>query len=186
MKRFIWGMLLVAVFVNRAGAWDGIRPTPEEVAAYRYLEVLRQLAGEPSVIGDIRTQEINGHGEAPVPSRPAKPAERVVPSDDQGSALEKASCKTMKDYLRRTFPLVDCYTLDNAGRVVAEIYGSTPMNHEQEPHFVRSFNGGTGRIYVEHPGPGSMVENRTVDISMPVLDGAKTIGVLVATLLLDK
>jgi hypothetical protein len=90
----------------------------------------------------------------------------------------------MKDAFAKEMTLVDCFTLDAQGRVVGAIYKPHDFIQGQTPWFVNCFNHGQGRVYVGKPLPSGQVS--TIEISMPVTDGARTVGVLVATVLQEK
>ncbi len=97
---------------------------------------------------------------------------------------EKPSCKTMKDYFSKDISIVDCYTLDAQGRVVGSLYQPHDFLQDQEPYFVYCINRGDGKIYMNPFGLSA--SDGTVEISLPVVKGSKTVGVLVATVLPEK
>jgi hypothetical protein len=58
--------------------------------------------------------------------------------------------------------------------------------HSKEPYFIHCYNHGQGTLFLDKPEKVSETTGAVVKIALPVRDGEKTVGVLVATVLLEQ
>lgn len=80
------------------------------------------------------------------------------------------------------FLYTEAFLCDNQGAVVGEYPKTSDYWQGDEDKFIQSYNNGKGRDYI---GPLKFDESTqaySVQVSVPVLDGGKTIGVLVVGL----
>ena len=144
---------------------------------------LRLLTVERNVVGDV--EKSNGE------KIDAKEAAQLWAGGDEESDfaksyLQKTSCKVMHDCLSKTFELMDCFTLDSKGKIVAMLFPTPNFIHDREPCFTCCYNNGQGQLFVEEPEPIRHSKAHLVKVSLPIQEGEKTIGVLVATVLLAR
>ncbi len=176
----IAGMLLMGGNMAKAeGPFDqGI------LVSQQTLDLIGQLAKEKEVVADIEDQNRHLKDEGKVRQIQDQWRQSTTASELIRRYREKLSCQVMRDYFSKEISLVDCFTLDAQGRVVGTLYKTRDFLQDEDPGFVNCFNQGDGRVYVDEPVPLSSGE--TVEVSFPVMDGPKTVGVLVATVLSEK
>ena len=180
MKRFVrlgLGILMGLPTAAQAGSGVG------HWVSRDCFQVLKALASEKQVVTDIEqanSQKMNEEALQEKWVRSTAKAAIVRPF------LEKPSCHTMRDYFFSNMALMDCYTLDVKGRLVGALYKTPNFIQDQEPHFVECLNQGEGKWFIEPPTLDPEEKEKVVEISLPVLDGNRTVGVLVATVLLEQ
>ncbi len=160
-----------------AAAGEGAAISPETIG------LVLELAKEGAVIEDIEAQNQKGMDAG----KAQEIQSQWLKSRDDSELVmiyrDKPSCRTMKDYFSKDVSIVDCYTLDAQGRVVGSLYQPHDFLQDQEPLFVYGLRQGDGKIYVNPLEPRLPASGGTVEISLPVVKGSKTVGVLVATVL---
>jgi hypothetical protein len=164
---------------------EGISPN-DRLVSKQTVDLIRKLAQEETVIDDIESQ--NG---AKVDAGRDEELQQMwvrstAVSEFVKTYQDKKSCQTMRQYFSKTFALMDCFTLDSRGRGVGALYKPSNFLQDGDPHFVHCYNGGKGRIFVNEPELDAAHEAETVEISLPVQKGSRTVGVLVTTVLLEK
>jgi hypothetical protein len=180
-----WLLVLAAsAFIHPGGARGGEGKRPDASLSPRTLELVQRLAAEKDLVQDIEIQNQGLTDEG----RVEELRERWTQSTDRSGFItayrEKASSRTLIDYFAKDVSLVDCYALDAQGRVVSMIYKPQDFLQDQQPQFTECFNGGEGRLWIETPGVVPGVAG-ALEIAVPIRDGARTVGVLVATVLPD-
>lgn len=76
----------------------------------------------------------------------------------------------------------EAFLCDNKGAVVGEYPKTTDYWQGDEDKFIRSYNNGNGRDYIGALEFDESTQTYSVQVSVPVLDDGKTIGVLVVGL----
>ena len=77
---------------------------------------------------------------------------------------------------------VEAFLCDEKGAVVAEYPETTDYWQGDEEKFLKSYNSGKGQIYVGPLSFDDSTKTNSVQISIPVFDKKKTIGVLIVGL----
>jgi hypothetical protein len=186
MKRILVLLILgLGLLVKSGVRAEGVSPN-RHLVSKETVDLIQKLAQEETVINDIESQNLTKTDVGRDEELQQKWMRSTAVSEFVKAYQDKKSCQTMRQYFSRAFTLMDCFTLDNRGRVVGALYKPHDFLHDGEPDFVRCYNGGQGRIYVNQPELDAAHEAETVEISCPVQKGPRTVGVLVATVLLEK
>lgn len=93
-------------------------------------------------------------------------------TNEIGKVLAKKIIRNKKLY-------VEAFLCDAQGVIVGEYPKTSDYWQGDEDKFINSFNGGKGRLYVGNLEYDESTKTYAVQVSIPVLDGDKTIGVLV-------
>jgi|SRR5581483_7212180 len=157
-----------------------------QVVSKETIDLVLQLAKEKTIVADIETQNQGLVDDGKVQELRKQWAVSSSASDLVKTFQAKASSLTMRDYFSKAFSLIDCYSLDAQGRIVGTIYKPRDFLQDAEPLFVNCINQGQGKIFVDQFLNGPLGAEEPVEIAMPVTDGTKTVGVLVATVLAEK
>lgn len=184
MKKFVLTLTIILSLVSRErAAAEGPVPGQMYISQPTYV-LIRDLAKDKTVVADVEDQNLrlqNGLEALEIQAQWAN-------SDDYSDLVkvhrEKPSCLAMRKAFSKEITLVDCFTLDAQGRVVGSLYKPQDFLQDRNPHFINCYSHGTGEVYFNKPKPLGKVQ--TVEISVPVMDGTRTVGVLVATVLPEK
>lgn len=149
-----------------------------------YLPLIKQMAGEEALIQDVSDRN----------NTPLKPGEaqkiqkawvEIGLSDLERPYLYSPSSETIRGYESRIPGMVKCFILDQQGNVVGTAPKSKDFIHGQMDKFLKCYNHGQGQVYVNPPQLDISTKIYAVQVSVPILDQGRTIGVLVATLSLE-
>lgn len=185
MKRTLTPLLSLLLAAGLAApAWAGGESARVKAAVKKYLPVIRQLAAEKTVVADIEEQE----SQKMTPEQAQKIQADWVQigiADSVQPYLSKPSCATIKGYQDRLPTAVKFFTLDDQGNVVASLPKSHDFIHATEDKYIQCYNGGRGKVVVGKASIDVSTKIYSFQVSVPVLDGGRTVGVLVATLSLE-
>lgn len=94
------------------------------------------------------------------------------------------------DYLRQVVALVpylsEIFVMDNQGALVCETDKTGDYMQGDEAKWQKSFNNGTGAIFVDKPEYDKGFGTDVLQISVPVMDGMKAIGAITFGVFADK
>jgi len=90
--------------------------------------------------------------------------------------------KILTKSVNRNKVYVEAFLCDDQGAVVGEYPKTTDYWQGDEDKFKKSFNNGKGRIFVGKLEYDESTKTHAVQVSVPVLDNYKTIGVLIVGL----
>jgi hypothetical protein len=163
MKSFIC-CLAVIIAAGPVLAWEGV-PSGGHTLSKDCFMALQQLTAEKTVVQDVEKSDLG--------------------TIDAGLASsDRPSTKTLKDYCSKTFEMMDCFTLDAKGQLVASLHQTRETVQSKETYFVQCYNNGQGALFLDRPEAVKGTTGDVMKIALPVKDGDKTIGVLVATVIL--
>lgn len=153
-------------------------------AVREYLPLLTRLAAEKNLVRDVQARD-----NAPLSAEQARKIQaewiQIGIEDVKKPYLYGDASQAIRLYEPRIPTLVKCFVLDDQGNVVGAVPECTDFIHGQMDKFLKCYNNGRGRVYVNPPGLDVTTKIYSVQVSVPVFDGTKTIGVLVATLSLE-
>ncbi len=180
-KLVLWG-LAGFMAVGAAGASGDSKKSDKMVK--RCLPVIQQLAAEKTVVSD--TVDQNAHPlNADAAQKLQEDWEEIGIADSVKPYLNKPSCATIKAYKDKLPTAVKFFTLDAQGNVVATVPKSKDFIHATEEKFVKCYNGGNGKVFVDKAKLDVSTKIYSVQVAAPIQDGGKTVGVLVVTLSLE-
>jgi len=182
-KAFLPVFLILSLMGTGWAVAEGL-PASSLSVSKRTFDLIRQLAQKKEVVSDIEEQNHDLTDDAKAQEIQGQWLLCTELSQLVNAYRDKPSCREMRDCFSKEISLVDCFTLDAQGRVVGTLYKTHDFLQDQDPWFVHCFNHGKGRVYVNQALP--MLPGSPVEISMPVTDGSKTVGVLVATVLSER
>jgi hypothetical protein len=74
----------------------------------------------------------------------------------------------------------ESFVMDNQGALVCATEKTSDYWQGDEPKWSRAFNGGNGTTFIDRPRFDNSAHTYLAQISVPVIDGGKTIGVVMA------
>lgn len=153
-------------------------------AAKTNLPWILKLAADPAVQTDVKAQNAKNLSADQAKSIQADWV-KIGISETVKPFLNKPSVAAMKKAMSQNPILIKCFVLDNQGYIVSTTPKSKDFIHGTEEKFVKSFNGGSGKTWV---GPAMLdvsTKIYSVQVAVPVSEGDKTLGILIATLSLE-
>jgi hypothetical protein len=80
----------------------------------------------------------------------------------------------------------EAFVTDQRGAIVCAAEVTSDYWQGDEPKFTNAFKGGRGAVFIDRPRYDESVKGNVAHISVPVMDGANAIGVLVVGVRADK
>lgn len=176
-------VLVLSLMGKQRAAAEGL-PSHSPWISKQTFDLIQQLAEKKEVVDDIEKQNQGLTDDAKVQEIQGQWLRSTELSELVQAYREKPSCREMRNCFSKEISLVDCFTLDAEGRVVGTLYKTHDFLQDEDPWFAHCFNHGKGRVYMNEALP--ILPGSPVEISMPVMDGGRTVGVLVATVLPER
>ncbi|GEM_PF-2724023 len=184
MKKAVLALgLILPMIANGRMQAEGL-PRHGRFISQQTFDLIQHLSQKKEVVEDIEEQNHRLTDDAAVEEIQDQWLRSTEISGLVQAYREKPSCREMRDCFSKEISLVDCFTLDAQGRVVGTLYKTHDFRQDEDPWFVHCYNHGKGKVYMNEALP--MLPGSPVEISMPVMDGDRTVGVLVATILPEK
>ncbi|HVM32941.1 MAG TPA: PDC sensor domain-containing protein [bacterium] len=175
---------ILAFVLCLAGNCLGAGSSRDPKVAEAYLPVLRQLAAEEGLVREVQARDAH-----PISDSQAQKIQKtwadIGISDLERPYLFNGASEAIRAYESRVPPMFKCFVLDQQGNVVGTAPECKDFMHGRMPKFLKCYNGGQGRVYLNPPGLDISTQIYSVQASVPVVLKNRTLGVLVATLSLE-
>lgn len=169
------------IFGGIAGAAAQQKPDREKVLARLQgkLRTVRHMSFHPVIVRAVRTQN-NEHLSLDV----IKQRDEQWRSAQEENALQRSisqsqASQVLKTFVDRNPDFNEAFATDDQGANVAMYPTTSDYWQGDEDKWIKSFNNGDGKMFI---GPVELDESTNtvaVQVSVPILDQGKTIGVLV-------
>jgi hypothetical protein len=160
-------------------------PAPEKVVALAKTTVAR-LGTAPEVVKAVKAQNAKGTPLADVQAFDKKWMSTPGVADFM-KALMESECGAFLKKVQAGSPYYsEIFVTDKLGANVAMTGKTSDYWQGDEPKFTESFKGGKGEVFVSDVAFDKSTQSYVVHVSVPVKDGATTIGVLVAAVSVEK
>ena len=150
-----------------------------EAALALKIRAVRHMALNPTLVRAVRRQNAEGISPSEITARD----ERWKSSDEvtqfKWTLQQTRAGRFLRDRVNADAAYNEAFLTDNQGANVAAFPPTSDYFQGDEEKWSESFNDGSGRVFI---GPVELDEStgvRAVQISAPVLDQGRTIGVLV-------
>lgn len=180
----VWLLLGLSLAAN---AFAQSNLTDEQLAALLHAKsrTVQHIALNPVVVGAVRRQNLEDLDADLVAKRDEAWRASDELDDFKRSLQENAAGRLLRGYVSGNDGLSEAFIADAQGANVAVYPATSDYYQGDEEKWTKAFNGGDGRIY---RGPIEKDESTgviAVQLSAPVLDKGRTIGVLVVGVTLD-
>ncbi len=145
---------------------------------------IKQLATDPILLADVKSQNDLNLSTSQAQKLQTE-WQKIGISESVKPYLNKPSAAAMRKTMAQKPILIKCFLLDRQGNIVATAPKSRDFIHGTEDKFLKCYNGGDGKVWI---GPAMLdvsTKIYSIQVAVPVQDGGKAIGVLVATLSLE-
>jgi hypothetical protein len=99
--------------------------------------------------------------------------------------LENPCADFLRKAQRQLPAMADAFVMDDQGALVAATLRTSDYWQGDEAKWQRSFAGGAGNEFIDHPDFDESLQSYAVQVSLPVMDGGKAIGAVTFSLSLD-
>ncbi len=185
--RFFWLALLAIFALPAAAQQKGLEIPPEDLEQILKVKIraVERLAANKVVIDAVKEQnskrmsldQIKRLDKEWMSTKEVTPFKRSLQENSAGEYLRK--------HVTRNPTYGEAFLTDNQGANVAAFPATTDYWQGDEDKWTNSFNGGHGKVWVGPVKFDDSSKTHQAQISAPVFDGDKTIGVLVVGVKLD-
>jgi hypothetical protein len=173
-------LLLVAVAA-------GPKLDPEtRTAVEARIEVLRTWASDPIVVQAVRTANAHPRSKEEIDALDRAWEESTSVTSFMRTLIEHPAAQRLKELRTSSPELQEAFLTDALGANVAITNKTSDFFQGDEPQYLDAFNGGKGGMHVGELSLDESIHSYSVHIGVPVLDGGKAIGVLLAAVNVEK
>ena len=185
MKRAILFLTVLMVFTAFSGVLYAGEKAPQEVIDLANKK-LAKLGQDPVIIKAVKNENARGKTLNQIKNMDKKWKETpgIV---DYMEKLMTNECGKYLQALQNSAPYYsEIFVMDNQGANVAMSDKTSDYWQGDEAKFQKSFNGGTGSIFVDEVEFDESTQSYLVQVSVPVKDGRKVIGAITFGIDIDK
>jgi hypothetical protein len=149
-----------------------------------HAEQVRTLAGDKLLIDAIRKQNAKK-----VPLAEIQRLDKSWTDGKEEQLVHSATTGTCADHLRQIAAASgygEMMVMDDQGALVCASARTSDYWQGDEEKWTRAFNGGKGATFVDRPRLDESSQTNLAQISVPVLDGGRAIGVITVGIPLHK
>ncbi len=172
-------MIVLATLAPAVGAQQDIGESELEDLLRVKIRTVRHMALNPLLIRAVRQQNASGLTPDEIARRDKawRATKGVTPF--KLSLQTSAAGRFLKAQIQRSTSFNEAFLTDNQGANVAAFPATSDYWQGDEDKWSNSFNGGGGQIFVGALELDESTNTVAAQVSAPVLDRGKTIGVLV-------
>ncbi len=146
----------------------------------KYLIILKKYAENPTIVNAVEVQNAKN-----VPLREIKAIDREWTAGGKKELAVRLQKNSVGLFLHEKIKenkesLAELFLCDRKGAIVGEYPKTTDYWQGDEKKFIECYNGGNGKVFVGPLVYDESTKSFSVQISVPVRDGGKTIGALIA------
>lgn len=185
--RFVWLALLAVFAVPAAAQQKGLEIPPEDLEQILKVKIraVQRLAANKVIIDAVKQQNAK-----------RMPLDEIKKLDKEwGSTKELTSFKRslqenpagqyLRKHVTRNPTYGEAFLTDNQGANVAAFPATSDYWQGDEEKWAASYSKGQGKVYIGPVEYDDSSKTHQAQVSVPVFDGDKTIGVLVVGVKLD-
>lgn len=182
MRRVFTLMLAGAlIFGGIAGAGAQQAPDRQKVLErlQSKLRTVRHMAFHPVIVRAVRTQNNEHLTLDVIQQRDEQWRSTKEENALQRSISQSRASRVLKTFVERNPDFNEGFATDNQGANVAMFPTTSDYWQGDEDKWIKSFNGGEGKLYIGEVELDESTNTVAVQVSVPILDQGNTIGVLV-------
>lgn len=164
----------VLFFTTVSGASE---PAPQKIVDLANSQ-LADLGSAPEIVSAVNAQNEKGMGLAEIKAMDEKwkATPGVEPFMED---LMTSNCGKFLREIQKSKPFyAEIFVMDNQGANVAMTDKTSDYWQGDEAKFIKSFNGGAGKIFVDEVEFDESAQAYLVQVSVPVMDQGRTIGAI--------
>ncbi len=176
MKKTMVSCLIIILFFTVGTVFAG-KKAPQKVVDLANSS-LTKFGENPVIISAVKTENAKGKTLAQIKKRDKQWVSTPGVSDNM-KALIGSACGMYLQKVQDSAPyFAEIFIMDNQGANVAMTDKTSDYWQGDEPKFTKAYNNGSGTIYISDVNFDDSTQTYLVHVSVPVMDGEKTIGVI--------
>ena len=177
----VWSALLLLAMV--ASGWAEEAPQKIKDLAQNQLTAYGK---EPVIVEAVKAENAKGKTLDQIKALDAKWMATPGISADMKALMESQCGKFLRDLQKSSPYFLEIFVMDHQGANVALTEKTSDYWQGDEAKFQKSFNGGTGAIFVDAVKFDESTQAYQVQVSVPVMDGDQAIGAITLGIDVDK
>ena len=169
----------LAMLTAAANAQEDISEAELEELLRVKVRTVQHMALNPVLVRAVRQQNASGLTTEEVTRRDTAWRAAEEPTPFKLSLQTSPAGRFLQSQVQRSTSFNEAFLTDNQGANVAAFPSTTDYWQGDEDKWAESFNGGEGRIFIGALELDESTDTVAAQISAPVLDRGRTIGVLV-------
>ena len=172
-------VMVLILFASSASAQQDISRSELEDLLRVKIRTVQHMALNPLLVRAVRQQNALGLTQEEIDRRDKAWKATKGPTPFKLSLQTSSAGRFLKEQVKRSTSFNEGFLTDNQGANVAAFPATSDYWQGDEDKWTDSFNGGEGRIFIGKLALDESTNTVAAQVSAPVLDRGKTIGVLV-------
>lgn len=143
------------------------------------IRTIRHMAFHPVIVRAVRTQNNQKLSLDVIKRRDEQWQSAKQENALQRSILHSEASQVLKTFIQGNVDFNEAFATDDQGANVAMYPTTSDYWQGDEDKWIKSFNNGNGKLYIGKVQFDESTKKVAVQVSVPILDEGKTIGVLV-------
>jgi hypothetical protein len=179
-------LLLVAMFTGSAAAQE-LAFSPEQLQAVLApkIKAVKRLAANPTVIDAVKAQNAEAANIEQIKQIDEKWRSTKTLTAFKKSLQKNPSGRYLRRHVRRNPTYGEAFLTDKRGANVAAYPATSDYWQGDETKFTASYDDGKGKVFIGDVEYDESSQTHAAQVSVPVIDQGKAIGVLVMGIQLD-
>lgn len=172
-------MILLCALANGAGAQQDIGASELEDLLRVKVRTVQHMALNPLIVRAARQQNAQRLSLEEIARRDKAWSSTKEVTPFKLSLQTSAAGRFLREQVERSTSFNEAFLTDNQGANVAAYPATSDYWQGDEEKWIASFNGGEGKIFIGALERDESTNTVAAQVSAPVLDRGKTIGVLI-------
>ena len=185
MKRAILFFAVLMIFTAFSGVLYAGEKAPREVFELAEKK-LAKFGQDPIIIKAVKSENARGKSLNQIKDMDKKWKDTPGIADYMEKLMTNECGKYLQALQNNTPYYSEIFVMDNQGANVAMSDKTSDYWQGDEAKFQKSFNGGTGSIFIDEVEFDESTQSYLVQVSVPVKDGKKVIGAITFGIDIDK
>ena len=177
-------ILVSAVFLFAGSAFAGEK-APQKVVDLANSELV-MLGEDPVIVAAVKSENAKGKTLDQIKAKDAEWKGHAGIADYMEAIMESECGKHLRKIQESQAFYAEIFVMDNQGANVAMTDKTSDYWQGDEAKFKKSFNGGTGALFVDEVEFDDSTQAYLVQVSVPVKDDGMTIGAITIGVDVDK
>lgn len=150
------------------------------------METIRKIASDPAVVKAIAAQNAKGISLAKIKKADSDWTQASGVTDFMKELMDNECAAALKKYKAELPAMAESFAMDNQGALVCTLKKTSDYWQGDEDKWQKSFARGKGADFVDKAVFDESSQAYSVQVSVPVKDGAKVVGALTVGLSLEQ
>ncbi len=177
MRKLLAVGVAVALFVVVSFAADGVKMSPAKMALLsKVSQKIAQWGHDPAIVAAVRAQNAKAVSVAEL--KKINAAWSAGGEEQLAISMLQGPCADRLHQFVSQGAFTEAFVMDERGANACMTNRTTYYWRGEMPKFQKAFDNGKGAVFIDEPKWDESAKARLVQVSVPVVDGGKAIGVL--------